>query len=584
MFSAFNGRRRFAGPGGSTSQRGLSRLRAVGAAALVSLCMACAQIPTSGVVQEGVDEVSVPRSGYLIASGPTAGADQLEIVQGFLRALSAGPEDDYAVAREYLLDDEVRRTWDPADRVVLHPTSSSLEPVLEADGSAQLTMSISATLDRAGRFSPAGEGVVEEFTFVLQRDVNDEWRIAAAPNVTLMSVANFDFLFRPTPIYFASQDLERFIPELRWFSERNQAAAAAATVLNGPSSWLQEAVYSGVPLGVRLTAEGIVINDGVAIVSLSEQILNSPLEDRAVLVAELEQTLTRVPNVHSVELRSGGAELNLETALPTIDSEPTPSGSLTALGLDDEGDQILMEYVSGAFTTREGLDFPAEEVHDFAISLTSEDVIAVTTAEGVLRLGVDAEPVTLLVDDAIASLSWDRWDWLWLAREGSGSQLIAINTDGEYQDIAVDWLEGRTLHEARVARDGSRILLISSNNSNSSIDIAAIIRDDSGHPQALGEPLQVGGNLKNPASAVWVDNLLIAALAEGNSGGDVSPYLIEVGGRINSLPSVEDARWLASGKGERNLFLGSDGGRIYMRDGQTWSPIADDITDPHFPG
>src|SRR5690625_5476415 len=86
MFSAFNGRRRFAGPGGSTSQRGLSRLRAVGAAALVSLCMACAQIPTSGVVQEGVDEVSVPRSGYLIASGPTAGADQLEIVQGFLRA------------------------------------------------------------------------------------------------------------------------------------------------------------------------------------------------------------------------------------------------------------------------------------------------------------------------------------------------------------------------------------------------------------------------------------------------------------------------------------------------------------------
>src|SRR5690625_846902 len=89
--------------------------------ASVLLAGACAQIPTSGSVHPGIDEVSVPRSGYLLAAGPTPGANQIEIVQGFLRALSAGPEDDFAVAREYLME-ETRRTWAPADRVIVHPS------------------------------------------------------------------------------------------------------------------------------------------------------------------------------------------------------------------------------------------------------------------------------------------------------------------------------------------------------------------------------------------------------------------------------------------------------------------------------
>src|SRR5690625_1296217 len=286
----------------------VTRFRWIAAALAVFLLAACAQIPTSGSVQRGVDDVSVPRSGYLLATGPTPGADRLEVVQGFLRALSAGPEDDYAVAREYLMDD-ARRSWAPTERVVVHPTSSSLEPVLEDDDSVHLTMAISATLDREGRYAQAAGGVTEEFTFLLARNAEDEWRIAQAPDVTLMSVANFDFIYRATPIYFASQDQRRLVSELRWFSERNQAMAAAAAVLAGPSPWLQETVFSAVPMGARLSTDGVVIEDGVAIVGLTDQVLNASLEDRGVLAVEMQQTLMRVPNVHSVELRSGSAPL-----------------------------------------------------------------------------------------------------------------------------------------------------------------------------------------------------------------------------------------------------------------------------------
>lgn len=561
----------------------MTRFRWIAAALAALLLASCAQIPTSGSVQRGVDEVSVPRSGYLLATGPTPGADRLEIVQGFLRALSAGPEDDYAVAREYLLD-EARRTWAPTERVVVHPTSSSLEPSLDEDDSVHLTMAISATLDREGRYAQAAGGVTEEFAFLLARDSQDEWRIAQAPDVTLMSVANFDFIYRATPIYFASQDQQRLISELRWFSERNQATAAAATVLAGPSPWLQETVYSAVPMGVRLSAEGVIIEDGVAIVGLSDQVLNASLDDRGVLAVEMQQTLMRVPGVHSVELRSGASPLAMPVPLPTIDREPASPGTLTALGEDEDGNPALVEYVGGSFAVRSDFEVPGEAINDFAVSLTDPNMIAVATPEAIVRLGNDAENSTLLAQNDVTSLSWDRWNWLWLTREGASNQLVTVNTDGEYQEVAADWLKGREVLEARVARDGARILVISSDRSSTTLDVAAIVRDESGRPQSLAEPVQLSGTLKNPESAVWVDNLLVATLAESSAGTDLTPYLIEVGGRVNSLPAVEDAQWLASGKGERNLYLGSSSGRIFVRDGQTWSPIAENISDPHFPG
>ncbi len=564
-------------------RRPAPRIGVVAATAAAGLLFAaCAQIPTTGPVERGIDEVSVPRSGYLLATGPTAGADQTEIVQGFLRAVSAGPEDDFSVAREYLLPD-ARRTWTPNERVVVHPTSGSLEFEIEDDNSVHLVMGITATLDSDGRYSQAAEGVEEEFNFTLEKNADEEWRIAEVPNVTLMSAANFDFLYRATPIYFASADQRRLISELRWFPERNQAASAAATVLAGPSPWLRDAVFKIAPTQVHLSSEAVKIEDGVAIVGLTDQVLNATMEERGVLAVEMEHTLTRLANVQAVELHSGAIPLEMPSPLPDIDREPVAPGTLMALGVDDEGDPALMEFADGLFTPREGLELPDETVHDFAVPLGESDLVAVATNDAVLGLRADSDPVTLLAQEDVSSISWDRLEWLWVGSDAD-EQLVAINVDGDYQSVAADWLAGREIVEARVARDGARILVISRDSSGSSLDIAAIIRDEDGVPQSLADPLPLGGTFKNPTRAVWVDDLLVATLAESSPGADLAPYLVEIGGRVTSLPSVEDAHWLAAGKGERNLYLGATSGRIYQRDGQTWSPIAEDVRDPHFPG
>ncbi|HLS04622.1 MAG TPA: LpqB family beta-propeller domain-containing protein, partial [Actinomycetales bacterium] len=442
------------------------------AAAMAMLCLisACAQIPTNGSVQAGLDELDYePRSGYLLASGPTPGANRVEIVQGFLRAISAGPEDDFAVAREYLTED-ARRTWSPAERIVVHPTSSSLEPLLDDQDSVHLMTAITATLDREGRYSQAASGAEEEFTFTLVEDSEGEWRISQAPDATLMSAANFDFLYRATPIYFASQDRERLVAELRWFSERNQATAAAEAVLSGPAPWLQDAVFQPAPAGVRLSTEGVVIEDGVATVGLSDQILTASLEARGVLAAEMQQTLLRVPGVHAVELQSDSVPLVAE--IPTIDREPIATGTLMALsvlsndgsgGEDEGGDEerpVLLEYTDGVFNPLEDLILP-DRPQDFAVSLAEPRVVAVAHPEGISRVREDGEPVMLLEQKSVRSISWDRRDWLWVSKSGTESQLIVINVNGEYQELAADWLVGREVIEARVARDGARVLIIS---------------------------------------------------------------------------------------------------------------------------
>src|SRR5690625_7768625 len=127
-------------------------------------------------------------------------------------------------------------------------------------------------------------------------------------------------------------DHRRLITELLLFPERNHAASAAATVLAGPSPWLRDAVFKVAPAQVHLSSEAVKIEDGVAIVGLTDQVLNATMEERGVLAVEMEHTLTRLANVHAVELQSGAIPLELHSPLPDIDREPVAPGTLMEIG------------------------------------------------------------------------------------------------------------------------------------------------------------------------------------------------------------------------------------------------------------
>src|SRR5690625_7836746 len=101
-----------------------------------------------------------------------------------------------------------------------------------------------------------------------------------------------------------------------------------------------------------------------------------------------------------------------------------------ALGSDEDGEPALLEFANGLVTAREGLTMPEEPVHDFAVALADPDLVAAATDAGVLGLRPDSETGTLLAQEGVTSGSWDRQDWLWVARAGTTNQLAVIATEG----------------------------------------------------------------------------------------------------------------------------------------------------------
>ena len=79
-----------------------NRLAAASVALMALLLAGCATIPSSGPVQQG-DPVPADSSVDLdiVVEGPTAGATQQQILDGFLNAAQS-PRNNYQVAREYL--------------------------------------------------------------------------------------------------------------------------------------------------------------------------------------------------------------------------------------------------------------------------------------------------------------------------------------------------------------------------------------------------------------------------------------------------------------------------------------------------
>ena len=111
------------------------RLRkALAAGAGVLALVGCVGLPDSGPVSAGeVEDGTDLGDVEFIAEGPTPGATQEEIVQGFLQA-ALSPADDFSIARDYLADGfDVE--WDPGAGVSLRSGSATLTATATSSGS-----------------------------------------------------------------------------------------------------------------------------------------------------------------------------------------------------------------------------------------------------------------------------------------------------------------------------------------------------------------------------------------------------------------------------------------------------------------
>ena len=621
------------------ARRALARI--VGVGILVGALTACATIPSSGPVERR--DVTISELGPIFPQsyGPSPGDSPEEIVRGFLIAQPSGLADDWTTAREFLTA-RGARAWDPSARTVVYSAEPDYSPtvVAESDGgpggdldtqappadgglpdgtpddlgdlgdlapsdappspapgsptadpetattaSIRGRVAVAALLDTDGRFTEPAQGTVQDITFTLEKSAAGEWRIAATEDGIFVSEPNFQLVYRATTLYFLSLDKKYLVPEVRWYSKVNTATHAVNAVLAGPSPWLRDSVMVVAPVGTRLLLDSVTVNDsGVAKVDLTKEVLSASDEDRAMLQAQLSAVLMKVPRVRSVQLLANSLPLSIPmSANPLRDPAPSLPGPLV---LADEQISQIQDKVAvplAGFRALTGLDPTALATDDAA------QLVVLRSGTTMIRTAPtpSSEAATLVTGTDLVAPSIDRFGWVWTGDRVAGDGLRAVTATGTQVTVAADWLDGRSLESIRVSHDGARIAIVSSLGEESRIDVAAIVRDDSGVPVRLSdEALAIGASVPAATQVVWVDESTVGVLARGVSSGIATFYEVPLSGRSAALSGVDDTVWIAAGKGLRSVYVATSEGELLSRatTGNTWSVMATGVHIPAFPG
>jgi len=540
-------------------------------AVLLPVLAACAAIPTSGPVAEGDARLSWASTIDVLAEGPQVGAQPQEIVQGFLLASSAGFGDDFGVARQYLAP-QARSSWRPLAGIVV---AGPLEYSNPQRTQVVLDVPVVARIDAEGRYAQAPPEASESVTFDMVRDDAGQWRIASAPDGVILPESVVDDQLRSTPVFFLSPDEAYLVPEIRWFPARNIATSVVKALLDGPSPWLRDAVTTAVPDGVQLTPEAVYVDaDGVAQVTLgpAPTVLSA---DRPLLLAQIEASLRLLPGVGTVRVQAGQGGPSLENAVQL--ARPTaPSGPVEFI----QGDR-LVEYGSDGVSAVAGVNpltgldarYPARDSQGgVRVMLSGPDrLVTVPT------VGEDIQ--TLVTGDELVAPSVDRFGWSWTASRTGG--IVAARIGDDNVDVGAEWLDGRIVRALRVSPDATRIAVVSLGGDGYSVDVAGIDRDESGTPQQLGEPVQVGASLTEATAVVWVGGTTLGVV--GRSGASTALHMVQVGGTTEALPEVAD---LAAVAGGATVYVGTSTGELRRLSGPTWVTVSgvQDASYPYYAG
>ena len=540
------------------------------AVALLLALTGCATLPISGPVRIGPDLTpnTDVESFYYSPSGPIEGASKAEILSGFLAA-GTGPQNDYAVAREYL-SESIRASWNPNLEVLVQRQSAKV--TIGDDDTAELEVDVSAQIDSDGRYEtkPQGTSRILNYTFVRE---GNQWRLSSAPDTTVLIRPVFEVVFRDYSIYFVDRQKRSLVPELRWFP----ATAATGTklvnaLLKGPSSWLRPAVISAIPNGTRLSIDAVTVENGVALVDLTARALVASLADRSLLKAQLDATLSQLQNVQSVAISIERSSQEITDPTAALRAE----GSRALVVLGDQG----LEAVVSAETDflNSGADFfELNPTTNISITKQSSWLAALTPAGVIKTSSIDPGVAALLVDAraGIVGIEFDRQDYLWSLGRARGSDVFATFTNGDRTRVQAPWLTSEAVRGFSISPEGSRIAILVAGAQKNRVLVSAIVRDLSGTPIELAPPIEIGSEIGAPSHLSWVGPTTVAVV---NSTPDfTNAVLVSIGGTSRPIAALPNTKAIVAAGPSSQLYLLSTAGELYRFSGSTWSIVRSDV-------
>ena len=540
------------------------------ALAVVFTLTGCASLPMAGPVRIGPDLVPTTdgESFYYSPSSPVEGATQAEILNGFIAA-GTGPQNDYAVAREFL-SEGIRASWNPNQEVLIQRSSPKLN--VTDDDTAELVIDVSAFVDADGKYqtTPVGTTRVLDFSFIQE---DGQWRLSQAPDATVLIRPVFDVVFSGYSVFFVDRQKRYLVPELRWFPTTAATGTRLANaLLRGASSWLKPAVVSAIPSGTRLSIDAVTVENGVALVDLTARALVASRADRSLMKAQLEATLSQLPNVSEVAISIERARQEITDS--DADSRQIQARSLTVLS--EEGLELISSAEEPFFGSGKKF-FELTQVEDFALSRQS-GWSAYLSEAGVIRTRAEnpgGEVEQIDSRTAIAGIAFDRQDYLWTMSRAAGAEIIATSPSLDSVVVAASWLEGQSVRGFALSPGGSKIALLVQGSGQTRVLVSAIVRDLTGTPIELVEPIQIANELSNPTSVSWVDQITIAIV--NTEAGTATALLSTIGGTGRQIPALPGTRSIVAAGVNSQLYLLTEEGELFAFRGSTWNPLRQSI-------
>ena len=540
---------------------------------VLTACLAlagCTSLPTSSAPAP-FDVSAKDGSGIQFsAEGPSADADAATLVNDFLLACAAGPQDDYATARLFLSAASAR-SWQPETEILVYDTDTAPSVTAGSETATQVDVTVAvlgvASVDASGVLTRVAASTVSR-TFTLVRE-EGQWRINNPENMVLMSRASFTASFSHANLYFPTAEGGDLVADPRWYPSRRLASHLLAGLVEGPRQSLAPVTANAIPPGTTVPSQGLDVADGVARVELNA-VMPSSESARTTLAWELVRTLTQVADVLRVNASLSGDVLDMQ-AIPV-----PPTYSLdTLVGAGPGGIGLVSSSSVTELTAVTDASNPT-------VSPVDSSLIAWSGTDGVYAQR-GGTTVAFLPGQAPLGPSVDRFGWVWGPATAS-SVSVGGGVDGAFS-VSVESESAGQIRAVRISPDGTRALVL--RGSDTSAWVGVVERGASGRPLAIRSLEEIPLEHGSVVDASWTTSTGLALVVRP-TGEDDQLVTMPLGGLPSnvSLP-IRVTSMSAGGSSSAVVITGTDAAgreQVLIRSGALWQNAPDTLTSARYAG
>lgn len=539
----------------------------------IAACLAlagCTSLPTSSAPAP-FDVSAKDGSGIQFsAEGPSADADAATLVNDFLLACAAGPQDDYATARLFLSAASAR-SWQPETEILVYDTDTAPSVTAGSETATQVDVTVAvlgvASVDAFGVLTRVATSTVSR-TFTLVRE-EGQWRINNPENMVLMSRASFTASFSLANLYFPTAEGGDLVADPRWYPSRRLASHLLAGLVEGPRQSLAPVTANAIPPGTTVPSQGLDVADGVARVELNA-VMPSSESARTTLAWELVRTLTQVADVLRVSASLSGDVLDMQ-AIPV-----PPTYSLdTLVGAGPGGIGLVSSSSVTELTAVTDASNPT-------VSPVDSSLIAWSGTDGVYAQR-GGTTVAFLPGQAPLGPSVDRFGWVWGPATAS-SVSVGGGVDGAFS-VSVESESAGQIRAVRISPDGTRALVL--RGSDASAWVGVVERGASGRPLAIRSLEEIPLEHGSVVDVSWTTSTGLALVVRP-TGEDDQLVTMPLGGLPSnvSLP-IRVTSMSAGGSSSAVVITGTDAAgreQVLIRSGALWQNAPDTLTSARYAG